>query len=152
MIASDAGAVAASMQVPPVVRSQKPAGVIPVVIAVAAACAAVVVLYTFNPSESGFYPLCIFHSTTGLLCPGCGSLRAMHQLSHGHLLTAFRCNVLLVSGLPFFAAFCARYAYLKLHERPVALNLAPPWIYAGTVILIVFGVIRNLAPFWFLRP
>ncbi len=44
-----------------------------------------IVLFCFDPERCGFYPICIFHQSTGLLCPGCGSLRAMHQLLHGHL-------------------------------------------------------------------
>src|SRR3954447_20165 len=59
------------------------------------------VLYWFNPAQFGFYPRCALYETTGLLCPGCGSLRAIHQLLHGHLAAAFQLNALLVLGLPF---------------------------------------------------
>src|ERR1700730_11233149 len=59
-----------------------------------------VVLFCFNPSEYRFYPVCLFHSYTGLLCPGCGSLRALHQLVHGHVIAALRFNILLISALP----------------------------------------------------
>src|SRR6266536_3764949 len=57
-------------------------------------------LYNFNPSQFSFYPTCLFYKTTGLLCPGCGTLRAMHQLLHGQIQGAFRFNALLVSSLP----------------------------------------------------
>ena len=56
------------------------------------------VLFCFDPNRYPFYPLCFFHRATGLLCPGCGSLRALHQLLHGNLATAFHFNALLVSS------------------------------------------------------
>src|SRR5215475_918213 len=57
-------------------------------------------LYFFNPAQHGFYPVCTFYRTTGLLCPGCGTLRAMHQLLHGNLEAAVRLNAFTVSLLP----------------------------------------------------
>src|SRR6266550_1487519 len=66
--------------------------------AVLVACVAV--LYFFNPAEHGFYPSCLFYKTTGLLCPGCGTLRAVHQLLHGHIAAAFRLNALFVLSIP----------------------------------------------------
>src|SRR5690242_14513344 len=65
------------------------------------------VLYLFDPRFYSFYPTCLFHRTTGLLCPGCGSLRAVHELLHGHLRAAFHYNPLLVAGLPFLAVYGA---------------------------------------------
>ena len=50
--------------------------------------AAGLVLFCFDPRQYHFYPVCFFHQTTGLLCPGCGALRAGHQLLHGHLVSA----------------------------------------------------------------
>ena len=36
-----------------------------------------------DPHTSGRYPTCPFHAVTGLWCPGCGGLRAVHDLTHG---------------------------------------------------------------------
>ena len=36
-----------------------------------------------NPYESGAFPSCIFYQATGWYCPGCGGLRATHELLHG---------------------------------------------------------------------
>src|SRR5258708_976408 len=68
------------------------------------------VLFLFNPSEWGFYPFCFFYRTTGLLCPGCGSLRAMHQLLHGHFVAALHFNALFVLSLPLLALYGVRVA------------------------------------------
>ncbi|MEW5722540.1 MAG: DUF2752 domain-containing protein, partial [Thermodesulfobacteriota bacterium] len=43
-------------------------------------------LYLVNPAVSALYPPCPFHALTGLYCPGCGTLRGLNQLLHGHLL------------------------------------------------------------------
>jgi hypothetical protein len=102
------------------------------------------VLYFFNPAESAFYPGCVFYKTTGLLCPGCGSLRALHQLLHGHILAALRFNALLVFSVPFTAALCAWYVCRRLQSQPFALNLKPAWLWLGFAALLLFGVLRNL--------
>jgi len=55
---------------------------------VAAALGSGAVLFLFDLAKHGFYPICLFHSLTGLNCPGCGATRAAYQLLHGHLLRA----------------------------------------------------------------
>ncbi len=112
------------------------------------------VLYEFNPAQFGFYPICLFHSTTGLLCPGCGSLRAMHQMLHGNLPTALHCNLLLVLSVPLVAGFGARFSYLRMRQKPFMPRIRPGWLYAATVVLLVFAVLRNLPgdQFFWLRP
>lgn len=54
----------------------------------AAACA--VLLLAGDPSRSGWLPECLFYKTTGFLCYGCGSTRALHALLHGHWLDSLR--------------------------------------------------------------
>ncbi|MGA1236046.1 MAG: DUF2752 domain-containing protein [Limisphaerales bacterium] len=61
------------------------------------------ILYAFPPGDYGFYPQCGLHAWTGLHCPGCGSLRAVHHLTHGRVLAAAGSNALLVFGLGAFA-------------------------------------------------
>src|SRR5580698_9026501 len=56
-------------------------------------------VYFFNPSAYGFYPVCQFHRLTGLNCPGCGATRALYALLHGNFSTALRDNALFVIGL-----------------------------------------------------
>ncbi|TAL05851.1 MAG: DUF2752 domain-containing protein [Verrucomicrobia bacterium] len=111
-----------------------------------------VVLFFFNPVEYHFYPVCWFYRCTGLLCPGCGGLRAMHQLSHGHVLEALRLNAFAVAAIPFVAA----YAWRRYRTRgqtgalyPRRTNLI---VCCAVVLLVIFGVVRNLPGFDWLRP
>ena len=124
------------------------------IIGAVAVSGALFVLYFFNPAQSGFYPLCLFHSTTGLLCPGCGSLRAMHQLLHGNVIAALHCNLLLVGSVPLLAAFGVQYVFLKQQKKPLVFRVHTVWLYALTAALVVFSVLRNLPaePFSWLRP
>jgi hypothetical protein len=114
----------------------------------------VAVLYLFNPAQFGFYPTCIFYKTTGLLCPGCGTLRAMHQLLHGHVLAAFRFNALIVSSLPFLAFGCTQAVRSKAANKPALIWIRSNWLWVVLAILIVFGILRNLpgASRYFLAP
>ena len=74
-------------------------------------------LYFYNPSTSVFYPRCYFHALTGWSCPGCGALRATHQLLHGHLLNAFWLNPLYILALPFaFWSWYPRPPYAPVSE------------------------------------
>jgi hypothetical protein len=106
-----------------------------------------VVLYFFNPVQFSFYPRCTFHETTGLLCPGCGGLRAMHQLLHGHFVEAVRYNALLVGFLPGAVFLATRFALSRFRGVPTSVMVRPLWLWVGLVILISFGIARNLPGF-----
>ena len=107
---------------------------------VALAC---LVLFCFDPGRYHFYPTCFLHKTTGLLCAGCGCLRAMHQLLHGHLAMAFRFNPLLVASLPFLAWFGARQTVRKAMNQPAS-DIRPRWLWLLLVVLIGFTLMRNV--------
>ena len=123
-------------------------------LAVLLATAAGFILFCFDPRQYHFYPICFFHQTTGLLCPGCGALRALHQLLHGHLATAFGFNPVLVVSLPLLLGFGARYGWRKAANQPASLAVRPLWLWVLLAVVVVFSVARNLpgAPFALLRP
>jgi hypothetical protein len=109
------------------------------------AAAGVGVLYTFPPAASSWYPKCVFRAATGLLCPGCGTTRALHQLLHGNVEAAFRLNPMLFAMM--LVALCALPSLLR-GERPRFLER--PWFaYTTLAVLAVYWVVRNtpLYPF-----
>lgn len=60
-------------------------------------------LWKFPPTESSWWPKCIFHQLTGLLCPGCGATRSMRCFT----ATCFTVCV-VTSSCPFFPLrFCS---------------------------------------------
>jgi hypothetical protein len=106
-----------------------------------------VVLYCFDPSQGGIYPVCLFHRMTGLMCPGCGSLRALHQLLHGHPAKAFQFNPLLVTWIPFglwfgLAAWCRGRTRVAVAEggRPASVK----WLWLCLGLGLAFTVWRNI--------
>ena len=128
----------------------------PAVLTLCALLAAVagLVLFCFDPRQYHFYPVCFFHKTTGLLCPGCGALRALHQLLHGHLVAAFRFNPMLLASLPFLLWFGARYGLQKATNRPATIGVRPVWLWLILWAVVVVSALRNLpgAPFAILPP
>ena len=122
---------------------------VPIVVVVAVATlvvAGAAVLYAFNPTGVRFYPPCPFHKLTGLYCPGCGSTRAMHQLLHGNVAAAFDLNPLAVVMLPFVALALARQAWRVTRGRPAPVKrpVAPGAVWVLLVVVLLFGVARNL--------
>ena len=72
----------------------------PVLAVSVAGLAAGALLYVVDPNQPGHYPTCPFLALTGLYCPGCGALRATHDLLHGDVAGALARNPLAVLGRP----------------------------------------------------
>jgi hypothetical protein len=106
--------------------------------------AASLLLFFFEPGRYAFYPRCLFHQTTGLLCPGCGSLRAIHQLLHGHLVAAVHLNALLVFSVPPVCWVAGRSFFRGLKGQSQMPNFHAAWLWAGLVVGLSFGILRNL--------
>ena len=102
------------------------------------------VLFCFEPGRSRIYPICLFHAATGLWCPGCGALRAMHQLLHGHLVAALRFNALFVFLLPFLLWLESRSLVTGFAGKPINPSVRPAWLWLALGVILVFGVLRNL--------
>lgn len=117
--------------------------------------AGLVVSFSYNPANSNLYPSCPFHRLTGFYCPGCGTLRALHQLFHGHLLTAFCLNPLTVLCLPFLGySFLSNVMLLMAGRRMPSFSVPAIWIWILLGVIISFWVLRNipLYPFSLLAP
>lgn len=110
------------------------------------------VVYSFDPSQTPFYPGCAFHRLTGLNCPGCGATRALYALLHGRWQVALHDNALFVALL---AVLALRAGWLLVrrwrHLPPV--SLIPTWsLLPWLAIALIFGVVRNFPAFAFLSP
>ncbi len=107
--------------------------------------AALGVLWSFEPAGQFFYPRCWLHETTGLLCPGCGTTRALHALLHGQWVAALKLNALAVSGLGVGAWLGVRWLWGTRTGRWWRNPFTHPYVIAAEGGLAVgFGVARNL--------
>ncbi len=110
------------------------------------------VLFFFDPTKHGFYPICLFHALTGWNCPGCGGTRAAYQLLHGHLLRALRDNALFVLAIAALAVWGVWSLVQRLRGKPATINL-PAGVWWGLlVVILLFTVLRNLPAFAWLSP
>ncbi|HUP23828.1 MAG TPA: DUF2752 domain-containing protein [Thermoanaerobaculia bacterium] len=98
--------------------------------------AAAALLYVLDPATTKVYPPCPVRWSTDLLCPGCGSLRALHRLLHGELVAALQMNPLIVALGPIGVAV----AWRGWLDRA--------WLgWTALVTVLAYGVLRNV-PWW----
>ena len=100
-------------------------------------------VYLLDPETSDLYPPCPFLALTGLYCPGCGTLRALHQLTRGHPLAALDLNPLMMLLLPFIAYFFASHALLAVTGRPLRTFFVRP--------ALIWALLAGILAYWFLR-
>jgi hypothetical protein len=98
-----------------------------------------------DPHDAGRYPVyptCPWHALTGTWCPGCGGLRAVHDITHGHIGAAAGENLLVVLLVPALTVW-----WLVVRRRTG--QVAPPRLTARATVLVTlvalaFAVVRNL--------
>jgi hypothetical protein len=121
---------------------------------VVAVAMGLVVLHEYAPDVHGFYPRCGMYVWSGLHCPGCGSLRAVHHLTHGRLLAALDANALLVVGIGggMLLGGARVWRGRAFAGKPVLGQPGLIWVSAG--LLLLFTLLRNLPwiPFTWLAP
>ena len=117
--------------------------------------AGAIYLYSFNPVAAGIYPICPFHALTGLHCPGCGTVRALHQLLHGNVLAAMRLNSFAVIMLPPIAYWLVSSGLQFIGRKPLPSKFIPAfWIWMLLAAILLYWVLRNIPyyPFSLLAP
>ena len=98
-----------------------------------------------DPHASGSWGVCPFHAMTGAWCPGCGSLRAVNDLTHGDVLAAASSNLVFLLVLPvlvFLWVDWVRHSWAG--TRRVSSGLSTPTVWLLLVPILVFSVVRNL--------
>ena len=116
---------------------------------IAGLAAATVALYFRDPHESGSWGYCPI-SLMGIYCPGCGSLRAVNDLTHGNLAAAASSNVLLLLAMPVAVFVLARWTIDAWHGRQRGRTALSSWpvLSVGIALATVFTVARNVPGSW----
>lgn len=101
-----------------------------------------------DPNTVGSYPTCPFRLISGgLLCPGCGSMRMVHAVLHGHFLLAFRLNPLSFAFLPLVGWLVADlFTALLMGQHLPRFRPQPRTIWLLIIVIAVYTISRNLFP------
>lgn len=111
---------------------------------VGGALAAAMLLAWRDPARGG-YPSCVFHAVTGWQCAGCGTLRCLHQLLHGHPVAAFHLNPLTCAAMPLALYLLANEARIGLGRSPWRPQLRlGKWAWLAPALIVVFLLARNI--------
>jgi len=105
-----------------------------------------IIYYFFSPLESSFFPQCPFHALTGLDCPGCGSQRVLHHLTHLEIKKAFFSNPLLTIAIPYILTgiYFEYFGGKENHPRMRKILFGKNAIIVILVITVLFWIGRNL--------
>ena len=114
------------------------------VLVVVALLTAGVVLWRYDPAQYRLYPRCQLYALTGLQCPGCGGLRALHALLHGRVSEAFRLNPLFVAGGPAALGLAGWWLLRKWRRPDAPVELPAGWSWAVVALVLAFGLLRNV--------
>ena len=94
---------------------------------------------------------CLFYEITGYYCPGCGITRLLFSLLKLDFYQAFRYNplifiLIIITGIYWLVKFILK----KFMNISIAI---PNYVYyILLVIVIIFGILRNIPMFDFLNP
>ncbi|MDE5765091.1 MAG: DUF2752 domain-containing protein [Ruminococcus sp.] len=110
---------------------------------------AVILIYIFSDRIMSLAPYlggCIFHSLTGIWCPGCGNTRSISAMFEFDFMLALRNNALIP-----FLSLCLLCFYLELiadiSGRKIKILPRKIWIWCIVIVIFaVYYVMRNFIP------
>jgi hypothetical protein len=108
--------------------------------------AATLALRLRDPHASGSWGYCPTKLLTGLDCPGCGSLRAVNDLTHGDVVAAASSNLLFVVAVPIAVVLWllwTRRSWTGTAPRRLTKRTTNMLWAATLVVTVVFTVLRN---------
>jgi hypothetical protein len=115
---------------------------------------ATLALHLRDPHQHGSWGLCPLNATTGLYCPGCGGLRAVNDLTNGHVGAALSSNVLVTLMIPVAIVLLGIWATDRWqgHSRHLAWQRLRPAVIGLVAVAVIFTVLRNTAMGAWLAP
>lgn len=105
----------------------------------------IAVYYFFSPTESKFFPRCMFYSLTGWECPGCGVQRALYAMLHGEFLQAVAYNPFLCLSVPYLLmALFVNFFTGRVAERISRIVYHPYVVWGFIALFFIWWFVRNL--------
>lgn len=104
-----------------------------------------------DPNVPGHFPTCPIRAVFGIDCPGCGSLRALHDLAHGNVTGALDHNALLFVVLPLVLVEALRWVVgrpsmpwlMKRHTPMLVLAVVVAWTVVRNIPVFPFDVLAS---------
>ena len=114
---------------------------------------ATLALHVRDPHTSGSWGYCP-SALLGIYCPGCGGLRAVNDLTDGHLGAAASSNLLFIVVLPILVFLLGRWLVERWsgHVRQPDPRRVRLFLTALGVAAVAFTVLRNLPSGSWLAP
>ena len=109
------------------------------------------IIYFFLNEVLNFSIPCLFHELTGLYCPGCGITRLFFSLLKFDFYQAFRYNPLIF----LLIILCLIYWIIKILLKKlkwIDITIPNYIYYCLLVVVILFGILRNIPMFDYLAP
>lgn len=113
------------------------------------ACGIIYYLLTLN----GISIPCYSYQLFGIYCPGCGITRMFQALINLDFMRAFQCNAAFLITLPLWILLAVSSCIKYINKGSFKFS---KWqtviLVCCAIVILVFGVLRNFEPFYFLRP
>ena len=127
--------------------------IINVILIIVLSIIGLITYYYLNQNYNFSIP-CLFHQITGYYCPGCGITRCLFSLLERKIYQAFMYNQLVFILLPFIILYFIYTTYVYIfNKKNTIINKIPNYMYIILLIIVIsYGIIRNLDFFPYLRP
>jgi len=111
-------------------------------------------LHLRDPHQHGSWGLCPLYATTGIYCPGCGGLRAVNDLTYGHVGAALSSNILVTLLIPVVSIGLLVWAVDRWQGRTrvVPWSRLRPIVVSLVTVMLLFAVARNTGAGAWLAP
>ncbi|BBH16258.1 hypothetical protein Back2_05450 [Nocardioides baekrokdamisoli] len=105
--------------------------------------AATLALRARDPHRTHSWGVCPLYAATGIYCPGCGGLRAVNDITRGHIDHALHSNVLVTLAYPVGVAVLVWIVVQRWRGKPTSAAPRPWVVWTALVVALVFMVLRN---------
>jgi len=114
---------------------------------------ATLALHLRDPHQHGSWGLCP-SAALGIYCPGCGGLRAVNDLTNGHVGAALSSNILVTALIPVAVVLLSVWAtdQWRGHDRHVPWSRLRPVVVALVTVMFLFAIARNTGAGAWLAP
>ena len=137
---------------PPVATRSRGRRLLPHVLVAGVVSAGTARLWAVDPHRPGHYPVCPTFALAGIYCPGCGLLRATHDLVHLDPMGAMQRNPL---AIPLYLGAVVLFAlWVRASWQGSGLRWEPPRWFAGALALsfVAFTIARHIPGWTLLSP